>query len=307
VLFIDPGFPVQKQQVQVLGIPYYSFDVYDFRGDKLEAKLESYLAKGDIAAILYSNPNNPSWMCFNDRELEVIGRLSKKYGVIVMEDLAYFAMDFRKDYSHPGLAPYQPSVANYTDEYILMISSSKAFSYAGQRMGLLCISDALFCKQFPDLKRYFSSDSFGHCAVYGGLYAMTSGTSHSAQFAMAAMLKAANDGNYDFVEEVKNEYGRKAEVMKKLFVENGFKLVYPDDAGEPIGNGFYFTIMYPNMSGPELISELLYYGVSAISLAITGSTHPEGLRACVSMVKMSQMDDLQYRLKAFYNDHPLNK
>ena len=39
VLFIDPGFPVQKMQLQVQGVKYETFDVYDFRGDKLGAKL----------------------------------------------------------------------------------------------------------------------------------------------------------------------------------------------------------------------------------------------------------------------------
>ena len=61
VLYIDPGFPVQKMQLQVQGVRYETFDVYDYRGDKLRAKLESYLAKGNICAIVYSNPNNPSW------------------------------------------------------------------------------------------------------------------------------------------------------------------------------------------------------------------------------------------------------
>ena len=30
-LFIDPGFPVQKQQVKMLGHNYFSFDIYNFR------------------------------------------------------------------------------------------------------------------------------------------------------------------------------------------------------------------------------------------------------------------------------------
>lgn len=304
VLFIDPGFPVQKQQVQILGLKFESFDVYDFRGDKLEAKLLEYLSKGNIAAILYSNPNNPTWMCLSEKELQVIGTLSKKHGAIVIEDLAYFGMDFRHDYSQPGKAPFLPTVARYTDEYILMISSSKAFSYAGQRIGLLCISDGLNTKKYPDLKRYFHTDIFGMAAVYGALYANTSGTSHSGQYALAAILKAANDGTYNFVEETR-EYGRKAKIMKDLFVKYGFKIVYADDAGEPIGDGFYFTIAYPGFSGPELINTLLYYGISAISLGITGSSHPEGLRACVSQVDPVQFPDLEVRLKKFHDNNPL--
>ena len=70
VLFIDPGFPVQKTQMQVIGKPFESFDVYDYRGEKLREKLEEHLSKGNIAAILYSNPNNPAWICFTDEELK---------------------------------------------------------------------------------------------------------------------------------------------------------------------------------------------------------------------------------------------
>jgi aspartate/methionine/tyrosine aminotransferase len=65
-LFIDPGFPVQKQQMMVLGLRFETFDVFNYRGAKLEAKLEEFLEKGNINAIVYSNPNNPSWICLTD-------------------------------------------------------------------------------------------------------------------------------------------------------------------------------------------------------------------------------------------------
>ena len=125
-LFIDPGFPVQKNQHKILGLKYETFDVYDFRGDKLREKLESYLSKGNIHSIIYSNPNNPSWICFTDEELRTIGELATQYDVCVIEDLAYFGMDFRRDISKPGVPPFQPSVGKYTDNYALMISGSKA-------------------------------------------------------------------------------------------------------------------------------------------------------------------------------------
>ncbi len=302
-LFIDPGFPVHKQQHKVLGQKFESFDVYNYRGEALRAKLESYFSKGNIHSVLYSNPNNPSWICFTDDELKIIGELSKKYNVVILEDLAYFAMDFRKDYSKPGQPPYQPTVAKYTDNYILFISSSKAFSYAGQRIGLMIISDALFQTKAPDLLRFYSSDLFGKAMIFGTVYSLSSGTAHSAQFALAAMLKAANEGKFNFVDLVK-EYGRKAAIMKKLFTDNGFHIVYDKDIDQPIADGFYFTICYPGFDGPELIEEMLYYGISAISLSITGSERNEGLRACVSLVNRSQFPDLEIRLKKFHEHHP---
>ncbi len=270
ILFLDPGFPVHKQQLKVLGQKWESFDVYDFRGDKLKAKMESYLSKGNIAAMLYSNPNNPSWICFTENELKIIAELADKYNVVVLEDLAYVAMDFRKDLYHPGKPPYQATAARYTDNYILFISSSKAFSYAGQRIGLLIMSDKLYEKKCPDLKRYYTTDNFGRAMIFGTVYALSAGVTHSVQYAFAAMLKAANDSEFNFVEIVK-EYGEKAKIMKKLFTDNGFHIVYDMDENDPIADGFYFTYSYPNFSGEKLLEEMIYYGISAISLAITGS------------------------------------
>jgi len=95
--------------------------------------------------------------------------------------------------------------------------------------------------------------------------------------------------------------------MKKLFLANGFKLVYDMDEDMPIADGFYFTISYPGLTGMELLEELVYYGISAISLAITGSKRLEGIRACVSLVQRSQFPDLEYRLKKFNEHHPIGK
>ncbi len=303
-LFIDPGFPVHKQQVKTIGQDFMSFDVYDYRGDKLRDKLESFLSTGKVSTILYSNPNNPSWICFTDHELEIIGDLANKYDVIVIEDLAYFGMDFRKDYSVPGQPPYQPTVAKYTDNYVLLISSSKVFSYAGQRIGMMVISDKVFDTKAPGLLRFYQFDTVGPAMIFGTVYALSSGTAHTPQYALAAILKAVNDGEYNLLEPVK-EYGEKARIMKKMFTENGFRIVYDKDEDKPIADGFYFTFSYPGMDAEKLLHELLFYGISAISLLITGSKRSEGIRACVSLVKRDQFPDLEFRLKKFHEDHPV--
>jgi len=305
VLFLDPGFPVHKQQCNVLGIKHRSLDVYNFRGEKLRARLEEILSEGNISCILYSNPNNPTWICFTHTELEIIGEMATKYDAVVVEDLAYFTMDFRKDYSIPGRPPFQPSVGKYTDNYILLISSSKAFSYAGQRIGMLAVSDALFDREVPGLTRYFTQKTFGRAMIYGAAYAQSAGVTHSTQYGLAALLKATNDATYRFIDEVK-VYGERAKVMKKNFTDNGFYIVYDKDEDNPIADGFYFTVAYPGMDGVQLIEELLYYGISAISLANTGSERIEGIRACVSLVSEEQLPELRHRLEVFRENHPVN-
>jgi aspartate/methionine/tyrosine aminotransferase len=306
VLFLDPGFPVHKQQVKVLGIKQHSLDVYKFRGDKLKAPLEEILKQGNISCLLYSNPNNPSWICFTEKELKIIGELCVKYDVIPIEDLAYFNMDFRYDYSHPGKEPHQPTVADYCNNYIILISSSKIFSYAGQRIGCIVVSDNLYNSNYPTLLEYYSSSNFGHALIYGAAYAVSAGVTHSTQYALAALLKAVNDGEFNFVKLVR-AYGERAKTMKKMFTDNGFKIVYDHDDGEPIADGFYFTIGYAGFTGEELVEELLYYGISAISLSNTGSLRTEGIRACVSLVFRGQLPDLEERLKLFNQNNKHKK
>ena len=302
VLFIDPGFPVQKMQLQVQGTKYETFDVYNFRGEKLGPKLESYLTNGNICAIVYSTPNNPSWICMTDDELRTIGSLATKYDCIIMEDLAYFAMDFRRDI-RPFQKPYQPSVANYTDNYILLISGSKAFSYAGERIGVTCISDKLFHRHYHDLAERYEGLPFGPVFSTRMLYALSSGTSHSAQYAMAAMLKAAAEGKFDFRSEIKI-YGDRAHKLKEIFTRHNFYIVYDKDLDQPIADGFYFTIGYPGMTSGELAHELMYYGVSAICLVTTGSEQ-EGLRVCTSFIRDEQYAALEERMAIFAENNPV--
>ena len=305
VLFIDPGFPIQKSQLRVLGIQWREFDVFKFRGEPLRQRIEEELQKGDIAAIVYSNPNNPTWICLEEKELQVIGELATRYDAVVMEDLAYFCMDYRRDLGHPYEPPFVPTVARYTDNYILMLSSSKIFSYAGQRMALACISDKLFDRQFPALSaRYHDTGIFGPTLIASILYMITSGCTASTQYGYAEMLRLACEGKINFVEDTR-EYERRADRMKKIFTGNGFHIVYDKDVTQEVGNGFFFTLGYGQMSGGELLEELIGYGVSSISLSTTGSLQ-QGIRACTSRMREELYPVLQERMQAFNQDHPIN-
>lgn len=200
-----------------MGQKYETFDVYDYRGCKLKEKLESYLKKGNISAIVYSNPNNPSWICLKEEELRIIGELATRYDVIVLEDLAYFAMDFRQDLSKPFHAPYQPSVAHYTDHYILLISGSKAFSYAGQRIrGKLhlgqTLSSGISGTDTTLRRRYIRHSIYPSCPVRPFFRNQPLGSNTH----LAAMLKAANEGKYNFLDEVK-VYGEQCTATERDF------------------------------------------------------------------------------------------
>lgn len=302
MLFINPGFPAQRNQAKVLGLNIASFDIYEYRGKKLEAKLEEMMKDGNITGLIYSNPNNPAWTNLTEEELEIIGRMATKHDVIVLEDLAYLGMDFRSDLGQPFQPPYVPTVAKYTDNYILMLSASKIFSYAGQRIALVCMSDAVFRRHYQYLSDFYEMPAFGDAYIFGVLYVSSSGTAHSAQYALAAMMKAACDGKLNFVENSR-EYGRRAAIVKKMLLDNGFHIVYAIDGERPISDGFFFTAGYKDMTSEELQIELMRYGISSISLPSTGSEQ-NGVRICVSMISDDEsFARLNERLKMFDNDH----
>jgi len=300
-LFLDPGFPAQKNQLQILGQGVGSFDVYNHRGADLEAELERHLESGRYASILYSNPNNPTWVCFSEQELEIIGRMAKRYDLVVIEDMAYFGMDFRQDYGVPGKAPFQPAVGHYCDQYIVLLSSSKAFSYAGQRVAGMLVSGALYQRECANLQQWYQASQFGQALVFGVFNCLSSGVSHSAQYGLAALLNAANTSEYAFLEKTA-VYGERAKHMKQVFTKHGFVLVYDQDNGQDLADGFYFTIAYPGMSAAQLLEQLVRYGISAISLLTTGSLRGEGLRACSSKMDETKLMTLSERLVKMKHD-----
>ena len=307
ILFLDPGFPAQHNQVKLLGLEQESLDIYDCRGKAMEERLDAILAKGRVSAIIYSNPNNPAWTNLTDEEYRILARMAEKHDVIIMEDHAYLGMDFRQRFGVPYTEPFVPTVAKYTDRYVLLVSASKIFSYAGQRIAMVCMSPAVADRRYEFFEKFYEMPTFGDAYIYGVLYCASSGTTHSAQYAYAAMLNAAIEGKIDFVDECR-EYGRRARRAKELFLANGFHLVYAHDGADnsqPISDGFFFTVGYPGMTGDRLQEELLRYGVAAISLPSTGSRQ-QGLRVCVSMLSdEKQFDMLERRLEAFHKDFPV--
>jgi len=304
LICLDPGFPVNRLQLRLLGLEAASIDFYDHRGDKLLRALKERASRGDVCGVIWSSPNNPSWVVLKESELEGIGRICDEHSLLAIEDLAYFGMDTREDYFTPGEPPYQPTVLRYTKRGISLVSSSKIFSYAGQRISLAFLSPELMEMDAPGLKDSCGTANVGHAFLHAGLYPVTASVPQSPQYGLLALLRAANSGDRDVFRPAL-EYARRARIMKPMFLENGFRLVYDNDLGEPLADGFYFTVSYPSFDhGADLISELLLYGISAITLESAGSSRVEGLRACVSLTDDSRFEDLRTRLEAFRGDHP---
>ncbi len=297
IVFLNPGFSVQPLQVDILGFKKKGFDLYSNRGERLKSSLESLLKEGNVAGILYSNPNNPSWVCLTEEELSYIGELATKYDTIAIEDLAYLGMDFRKDIGIPFQEPYQSTVANYTSNYMMMLSASKIFSYAGERLSMVAISPGLYHRKYDNLAKRFGMDGLGNAFIYTILYGLSSGVGHSAQYALAAMYDAACQGKLNFVKDT-SEYARRAKAMKEIFIRNGFHIVYDKDMGKAVSDGFFFTIGRKGYTGDDLVNELIHYGIASISLSTTGSEQ-QGIRVCTSMTRDKSFGLLDERLRLF--------
>ena len=276
--------------------------MYDYRGSELIEEIKKHVSNGKIGGILWSSPNNPSWSCLNDFELENIAKICDENEILAIEDLAYIGMDFRKDYSIPFSEPFIPTIGNYGENWVTLISASKAFSFPGPRCGIAVISPHINEKKYTNLKTFCDREQFGHAFSLGGLYVTTSGTSHTAQYALARMLEASANGEFNFV-KITSEYGKRADKVKEIFLKYGFQQVYKKDMDEPVGNGFYLTMSYPGYDGNDLMLELLRYGISTITLKSTGSTRHEGLRVCISFIELEQMSTLERKLQKFMENH----
>ena len=303
ILYLDPGYPPMKAQAKFLGLKSRAIDLYHHRGQRLVEELGELIggSGGRVAAICWSSPNNPSWSVLSDEELAGIAALCDREHVIAIEDATYLGMDFRYKFNRRAGAPYPPCIARHTDNFFLLLSASKMFSYAGERVGLILSSPALMERHYAGLEETFGTTHVRR-AINKSVFNLTAGAPHSAQYGVAALLSAITDGEFDLSEEL-SEYGRRAEAVKEVFMRNGFHLIYDEDGIGPVQHGFYFTFGYPGFSGVELLRELLYYGLTALPLEIFGSCRPDGLRACVALVRDADMPRLAERVERFRRDH----
>ena len=304
ILVLEPSFSANKQQFAILGLPWKGVEAADLRAGGFEEELRRELSGGQYAAVVYSNPNNPSWMCLSEEEVAAIARVARESDTIVIEDLAYFCMDTRGGFGVPYCEPYPPTVARYTGNYMLLLSASKIFSYAGQRIGVLCVGEELYNRTFPALAaRYGGTGIFGLTITGGILDMITSGCTASTQWGLAAMMDSSCAGSLNFLEDISG-YSTRAARMKEIFLRNGFSISYESDGRGPIADGFFFTLSYPGMDSATLVDELIAYGVSTVSLDKMGSCR-HGVRVCSSRIEGGQFPLLEERMEAFARDHCL--
>jgi aspartate/methionine/tyrosine aminotransferase len=296
-LFLEPGYPPMKAQARFLGIKSIGIDLYDHRGDQLIDAIESTVReKGSIGAISWSSPNNPTWNVLTEEELRGIARICDGWDIIAIEDAAYFGMVTRAEADRSS-----KTVAQFTDNYFLLLSASKMLSYAGERIGLLATSQRMMRRRYDYLEPAFGTKEVG-AALKRTIFNLTAGAPHSAQYAVAALLDAINAGEYD-LERGLAAYSQRAKQIKGVLIDNGFYLIYESAERSTSGDGFYLTFGYPGFDAMRLLKELLYYGVTALPLQLFGSSRSDGLRGCVALIDQQNLRVLEERITRFRRDH----
>ncbi len=288
VVHLEPGYPPVKEQTRFLGLEMSGIDLLEYRGARLIDQLHKHCQDGNTAAISWSSPNNPSGITLSEEELQGIAAVCKEHDVIAIEDAAYLCM------SRNSSPPRARSVAHFTDNFFLLLSASKMFSYAGERVGLLVTSRALWARSYEFLGRFFGCVQVDQ-ALKRAVFNLTAGAPHSAQLALAAAFNACARGEYDVI-RVLSEYGRRADAVREILVQHRFRVLYTDDPGD---SGFYLTFAYPGFSAERLLKELLCQGIAALPLRLFGGSHPEGLRGCVGLLGAEDVKRLRQRMKVF--------
>jgi aspartate/methionine/tyrosine aminotransferase len=288
VVHLEPGYPPVKEQTRFLGLQCCGIDLLECRGARLVDQIRSHCGGGDVAAISWSSPNNPTGITLLEEELRGIAAVCNQHDVIAIEDAAYLCM------SPNSSPPHARSVAHFTSNFFLLLSASKMFSYAGERIGVLVTSKALASRSYQDLHRFMGCADVWQ-AIRRTVFNLTAGAPHSAQLALAAAFNSCTRGEYELV-DILAEYGRRARTVKNILLRHKFHLLSSDSSEE---DGFYLTFAYPGLNAEVLLRKLLCHGISALPLALFGSSRHDGLRGCVGLLGPKDLARFQQRIKAF--------
>ncbi|MBI5072404.1 pyridoxal phosphate-dependent aminotransferase [Candidatus Woesearchaeota archaeon] len=305
ILFLVPGFSVNSLQALEYGIKTENLDTHGKYGSHLVDAIEERARKGNVAGIMWSSPNNPTWRVLSERELEGIGKILTQYDIIGIEDAAYLGLDSRmKERRTPGENPYFPTIANYTELWAMVISASKIFNFAGERVGTTILSETVAKRKSKRLLNFFSRDNYWDAFVQGGLYSSVASVSRSAQHAFAVGLTAAtNPSSFNYF-EYDRPYETRAQAVKGVLLRNGFTIPYDRDDYGKVGDGYYFTAAHPAFEkGERLAFSLLQYGMTAVPLVGFGGTRNEGVRICCSKVDGLLLEKLEERARLFNETH----
>lgn len=137
VIVFSPYFTPYIDQIELAGgvcidVETHAADNYRIREETLEAAVSP-----QTKAIIFNNPNNPTGMGYEDRDLDVLARVAIRHDLLVVADEIYttyiYEGSFRPIRTYPGMK----------ERTVTLNSFSKNYLMTGWRIGALIAEPAL--------------------------------------------------------------------------------------------------------------------------------------------------------------------
>lgn len=183
------------------GVPIH-IPLAEDKGWKVEPELVEDTITPRTKALVVCNPSNPTGTVFPKEDLLRIGEIAKERGVVVFEDNAYDSIVYEGE--HFSLA----SNPDFKDNVVAFFSSSKEHAMTGLRIGWVVANSKVIDRVF---------------AVQDQNYICPPSLSQYA--ALAAM-----QGPQNHVEEFRQEFARRRELMCQRLDKIGFEYQRPQGA-----------------------------------------------------------------------------
>jgi len=267
----DPSYPLHAYGfiiagARIQGIPALTADEY-LKGVKVSLARDNK----PPMAIVVCFPSNPTGMTANRQFYEEIVAIAKANNIIILSDLAYSEIYF-------GEAP--PSIFEFVDPEEVMaietISLSKTYSMAGWRMGF-AVGNRRLIAALTRVKSYLDYGSFTPIQV-------------------AAC--AALDGPQDCIDEARDVYRNRRDVLVESFGRSGWTIPAPE------ASMFAWARLpqqYANLGSVEFSKLLMHKASVAVSPGVGFGANGEGYVRIALVENEQRIRQAARNLKALFN------
>ncbi len=241
----DPSYPLHAYGFIIAGAKIQG--IAAITADEYLAGIKAALAKADKPplAIVVCFPSNPTGQIADLDFYREIVAIAKQHDIIVLSDLAYSEIYFT------DVPPSIFQVEGAKDVAVETISLSKTYSMAGWRMGFAVGSKRLI-HALARVKSYLDYGAFTPIQV-------------------AAC--AALDGPQDCIDDARNIYRKRRDVLVETFADAGWEINCPDASMFAWAN---LPAGFEDMGSLEFSKQLMKGASVAVSPGVGFGAHGEG-------------------------------
>lgn len=197
VLIIDPSYPNNYQNTELLGgtaisVPVYEEDSYQFNIDEFYKRVTD-----KTKMIVLTNPNNPTTTVYSKENLLKLAKFAKEYDLVVIVDQAFEEPCFDEN----EMVTFA-SLPDMFERTVTVFSLSKGLGLSGLRVGYILASDQIIDK------------------MIGSVVSVLGATNTSAQMGAIAALQ-----NPDFSKQYFESFDKRRKLVYKYLHDiNGISM-----------------------------------------------------------------------------------